>query len=97
MKLEVGKLYQCKDYFLLLYPDPDTAALGHYVAVDAALADPEQIAAHWSNQLGKPVRYVDKNIPILVLNSKEKFYEVLAGDRKGWIICEDRLNIKEIP
>ena len=91
--LEVGKLYRCEKYYLLLYPDPDTAALGHYVAVDGA---PASDAAQWSNQLGKPVRYADKNTPLLVLNSKDKCVEVLAGDKTGWIVCNKWLNIKEI-
>ena len=93
--LELGKLYRCEEYFLLLYPDPETA-----VAALALSYQPSHAAAgsasYWSNQLGKPVLFLDKNIPLLVLNSKEKFYEVLAGDKKGWIVYEDFLNIKEI-
>ena len=104
MKLEVGKLYVCEIH-LMLYPDQETAAAKAAAAAAAAattiaaeaLAATAAAAPFWSNRFGKPVFYIEKNIPILVLNSKEKFYEVLAGDRKGWIICEDRLNIKEIP
>ena len=93
MKLEVGKLYQCKDYFLLLYPDPETAD-----AARVPLGGGEVVAAaaFWSKRFGKPVLFSEKNIPLLILNDKEEYVEVLAGDRKGWIICEDWLNIKEI-
>ena len=97
--LEVGKLYLCEQYFLLLYPDQKASAVGaHYQDAARTSADDEGNAAvaYWSKRLGKPVLYVKKNIPILVLNSKEKFYEVLAGDRKGWIIVEDWLELKEI-
>lgn len=91
--LKIGKLYICEKFFLLLYPDWKTAnaaavRTGSGGGTDAA-------AAYWSKWFGKPVSYIDKNIPILVLN-KEKFYEVLAGDRKGWIIYQDWLEIKEI-
>lgn len=101
MKLEVGKLYSCKEFFLMFYTDPKTAATNtaaRSLAVAARNAASTFPApdAFWSNRLGKPVFYIEKNIPLLVLNSKEKFYEVLAGDRKGWIIYEDWLNIKEI-
>ena len=89
--LEVGKLYHCEEYHLMLYPDPDTAAEAATAAAGTTTA-----AAYWSNRLGKPISCVDKNIPILVLNSKEKFYEVLVEDKKGWIIFKDWLNIKEI-
>ena len=107
--LEVGKLYLCEEYFLLLYPDWEaSAAAAHYHAAartSAAAADAyrpriEHSAAgqstYWTRKLGKSVLYAKKNIPILVLNSKEKFYEVLAGDRKGWIIYQDWLELKEI-
>lgn len=96
---KVGKLYICEEYFLLLFPDPETASLAAlrlYLfaapqgAVTAATADA------WSNRFGKPVLYAKKNIPLLSLNNKEKYVEVLAGDRKGWIIVEDWLGIKEI-
>lgn len=43
---------------------------------------------------GMPVFFIEKNIPLLVLNSKEKYIEVLAGERKGWIIFKNC--IKEI-
>ena len=92
MPLEVGKLYSCSKYFLLLYPDKETAA--H--AGDAAAAGASAHAAYWTRELGKPVIYADKNIPLLVLNTKGEYIEVLAGDKKGWIVYRDRLDIKEI-
>jgi hypothetical protein len=108
--MEAGKLYICEEYFLLLYPDPETAtAVGHGVAPAAAVAVVAAAAAggtaeaaaadtadYWSNRFGKPVLYAKKNIPLLILNNREKYVEVLAGDRKGWIIFNDYLNIKEI-
>ena len=86
----------------MFYPDPETAgclasAVARRLAADAIDAEAAAAAAaFWSNRFGKPVSYAEKNIPLLILNNKEKYVEVLAGDRKGWIICEDWLNIKEI-
>jgi len=40
--------------------------------------------------------YTEKNNPLLVLNNEGKYIQVLAGDRKGWIVFKDRLNLKEI-
>lgn len=96
--LEVGKQYVCEKYHLLLYPDNYTATRLCYdqVIVADEAAGGRRSAAYWSKQLGKPVSYVDKNTIILVLNSKKTLHEVLAGDRKGWIIYHDSLNIKEI-
>lgn len=77
----------------MLYPDKETA-------------DEEQIVTPRTNvmvsvafcaqRFGKHVSYTEKNISLLILNNEEKYTEVLAGDRKGWIINEDWLNLKEI-
>ena len=96
--LEVGKLYLCEEFFLLLYPDQEAAAVV-LVAVSSVARIEHSAAGHstyWTKKLGKSVLYAKKNIPLLSLNNKEKYVEVLAGDRKGWIIVEDWLGIKEI-
>ena len=92
--LEIGKLYICEEFFLLLYPDQETAAAAVHPA-PRWIAE-ESAATYWTRKLGKSVSYTDKNIPLLSLNNKEKYVEVLAGDRKGWIMVEDWLGIKEI-
>ena len=95
---EVGKLYTCEKFHLLFYPDPDTAAATTVAAADEDADAPAAAAAaaFWSNRLGKFVFYVDKNTPILILNNKEEYIEVLVGEKKGWIIYRDWLNLKEI-
>ena len=106
--LKIGKLYICEEFFLLLYPDQETAAAAVPISAVAgpslfrrrtALTAAAVVAAdatYWTKKLGKSVSYTDKNTPLLSLNNKEKYVEVLAGDRKGWIIVEDWLGIKEI-
>lgn len=107
--LEVGKLYVCEQHHLMLYPDPETASAAAVTAAATDLARAPSAdatarsastaatyAAFWSNHLRKPVFYTEKNIPFLVLNNEEEYIEVLAGDRKGWIMYEGSLNIKEI-
>ena len=91
--LKIGKLYSSEEYCLLLYPDKGTAT-GHAGADRHDVAS--ALATHWTKQLGKPVSYLEKSTPILVLNMEKNFVEVLGGDRKGWIIIKDFLNIKEI-
>ena len=103
--LEVGKLYSCSEYFLLLYPDKDTAssaAAAERGPPDAAIieAAPARIAgaavAYWSKKFGKSVSYCNPKTPLLVLAVEEKYVEVLAEDKRGWIINEDWLELKEI-
>ena len=99
MMFEVGKLYICEKYYLLLYPDKNATRTAEKDLEDPArgnlrLAD--MGASYWSKKLGKPVFYVEKDIPILILSGKTGYMEVLAGDRKGWIIYRDWLELKEI-
>jgi hypothetical protein len=99
MMLEVGKLYSCSKYFLLLFPDKDSAAFAD-AAVAAAPAADAAAAAYWTREfarkLGKPVSYCNPLTLLLVLSVKEEYIEVLAGDKKGWIIYQDWLELKEI-
>lgn len=88
--LKVGKLYLCKEYFLLFYPDRETA-IGA-----AAIATATASAAYWSRKLRKPVSHCNPETPLLVLNTDNEYAEVLAGDKRGWIVNEDWIHIKEI-
>jgi hypothetical protein len=103
--IEVGKLYSCSEYFLMLYPDKDTAAAAvpaAAAAVPAAavpVAHPEAVpatAAYWSKKFDKPVSYCNPLTPLLVLSVKEQYIEVLAEDKRGWIINMDWLELKKI-
>ena len=103
--LQVGKLYSCFEHFLLLFPCQETAgrpnvlrrSAGFIWAIQTSSARTAAAeAAYWTRELGKSVSCCNPQTPLLVLSVKEKFYEVLAGDRKGWIIVEDWLGIKEI-
>ena len=98
--LEVGKLYSCKVYYLMLYPDHEAAAAtARASSTTAAVA--ASCAAYWSRKLSKPVSHCDLGTPLLVLNTSDEYIdvpvEVLAGDRKGWIIFKEWLKIEEIP
>ena len=94
--LEVGKLYSCSEYFLLLFPDKDTARTSCKPAAERDLRYADADAAYWTRELGKPVSYCNPQTPLLVLSVNEKYVEVLAEDKRGWIIYRDWLEIKEI-
>ena len=100
--LEVGKLYSCSEYFLLLFADKETAgqctAAVPADAAAAAAAAAARTAAYWNRKLQnqKPISYCNPLTPLLVLSVNEKYVEVLAGDKVGWIINEDWLELKEI-
>jgi len=94
-RLEVGKLYSCSEYFLLLFPDKETAALSTAAGVLPVCAE-ALTAAYWSKKFDKPVSYCNPETPFIVLSTDKKYVEVLAGDCKGWIIYQGWLEIKEI-
>ena len=79
-RFEVGKLYSCSEHFLMLYPDKETAS-----ARAAALA------VYWSEEFGKPVSYINRNEPFLVLCTSGLQAEVLNGDKRGWFVNDGRL------
>lgn len=93
--LEVGKLYSCSEYFLILFPYQETAAVPAAAAAVPAAAVHVH-AAYWTRKLGKPVSYCNPETPLLVLNAYNHYAEVLAGDKVGWIIYQDWLNIGEL-
>lgn len=93
--LEVGKLYSCSKYYLMFYPDKDAAV----TASGRVVAAPEEVISvtgFWSRELGKPVSHCNPETPLLVLRVKDKYVEVLVGERRGWIIFKDWLGIEEI-
>ena len=104
MNCSIGKLYKCEKYFLMFYPDEETAvaaairsALGAitpatgYCRVELA----DTYTSYWTREFGKPVSYLEKNAMFLVLFISGEYIEVLAGDKKGWIIYRDWMNLKE--
>ena len=93
MTMKIGKLYSYSEPFLMLYPDKETAAAGATFATSSTRA--AAIAVYWSEVIGKPVSYLEPKTPLLVLSTDKKYVEVLAEDKRGWIIYQDWLDIKE--
>ncbi len=102
MKFEVGKLYRCPDYFLLIYPTIEKARAATLIAHDfstGALAR----AAYWSEKLDCQVRFSErgeifmllKGLQLTYFGSKSwDYFYVLFGNRQGWIIYKDWLGIQ---
>jgi hypothetical protein len=101
MMLEVGKLYSCSEFYLLLYPDQETAfgVLDHQPCAYSEFAGSRRLAeaaSYWSALFDKPVGYCNPETPFLVLSVKETRAQVLTGDGIGWIVNRDWLVIEEI-
>ena len=95
--LEVGKLYSCSKWCLILYIDRKSLPEDLHPDALHPAAPVSAIIAHMCITLNATISYVDINIPFLVLSTgRRECYEVLVGDKRGWIIYKDWLNIKEI-
>jgi hypothetical protein len=90
----VGKFYICEDFYLFLFPDRRSAV---YTPLAAVLTETKAAThAHMqSKELGRHLSYCDPNTIFLVLRHVNNVYEVLAGDKKGWIINRYWLGLKE--
>lgn len=94
--LEVGKLYSCEEYYILIYPDKAAAMMLRSTVPFSTAAASSSYCEHWSNRLGKPVNYAARGVCFLVLNVEESYYEILAGDCKGWVNNMDWLRLKNV-
>jgi hypothetical protein len=86
--MKIGKLYQVKKYFWLLYPSKDIAvaeapAAGPFAAADAA-------AAHYGKYLKCNVSYIEPNSIFCLLEQDGEYIKVLSTNGEvGWIILAD--------
>lgn len=83
--LEVGKLYRCADYCLILYPDygsvvsPDLCGRKAWPAVGLNSEMAHLMCADLSQTIRKPVTFCKENSPVLILRQQAiSYFEVLA-------------------
>jgi len=96
-----GKLYSCTGYYLLIYPSKDkatTAEDGDVVEATAGNRPGRTVwrADFWSKRLNCTVRYSEPEEVFMCLEQKDKFAHVLFGEKQGWIINQDWLNIEKV-
>ena len=101
--MKIGGLYQTKNYYWMLYPSKDTAALvatappaGSAAAAAATgrLSGAAAIAAYWSKRLNNNVSYIAQNSMFMLLEQDGMLSKVLSTEGMvGWIIiaewCKD--------
>jgi hypothetical protein len=93
--MNVGKLYQVKKYFWLLYPSKDIAAAATTTTTAAATA----AAAYWSKKYNCNVSYISPKSIFVFLEQDGKFCKILSTNGElGWIILSDlcKNNIEEV-
>lgn len=80
--MKVGILVKTSDWrYITLYPDEETA-------LTMMFAPPGMPAAPRRGRRSTPAYTLTENIPLLILRMGEdpRLVEVLAGDKKGWMV-----------
>lgn len=85
--MELGKLYQIKKHFWLLYPSKDIAALATPVRRTAASA--ADYSDYWSERFKCNVSYIPPNTILFPVEIEGKFVKVISTEGIGWMIVED--------
>jgi len=112
MRFEVGKLYKCSDHYILIYPTREKAASSSAVWTVAgrsasasrnswaAAATAAWAASYWSEELGCSVRCSEPNEIFIFLKEEiieeQKYINVLFGDKQGWIVYKDWMEIERV-
>jgi len=109
---QTGKLYKCLSRGLLFYPNWLTVlkaaelrrlecagggGAGEYIVSDITK---RHIIAYWSDVLGCTVRYSEPDEIFMFfeerVSNNQKHLNVLFGDKQGWIIYKDWLEIERV-
>ncbi len=100
MEFKPGELYKCPEYFLLIYPTKEkvtpasNAVAARTARRSAASRAADREADYWSKELDCQVRFSEPGEIFMVLKNCGETLQVLFGDKQGWIIYRDWLNIE---
>ena len=92
--MEIGKLYQIKKWFWLLFPSKETAAAARSDSarsgVAAAFIDaPFGNADHWNKKLNCNVTYISPNTIFFPVETDGNYVKVVSGEGVGWIVVQN--------
>ena len=81
--MQVGKLYQVKQYFWYLYPSKDIAAAAAAAAASEAAA---ANAAYFSKHFKCNVTYLSPETILFPVEIDGRHMKIVSGEGVGWII-----------
>ncbi len=100
MDFKRGKLYKCPEFSLMIYSEEEVAAAAPMSPRDIAasgtsLGDPLAWTNFWSKRLNRQVHFSDRGEIFMFLERNGHYLRVLFGDKQGWIIFREELNIEK--
>jgi len=60
------------------------------------MASAETAVKFWSEQTNSKVTYSNPSEPIFLIKAEDFYWNVIIGEKIGWIIAEEWLGIKEL-
>ena len=103
--MKIGKLYEFKYYFWLIYPSKDIAAAAFTAnpfgvsAILVARTYAASYAEYWSKEFNCNVSYIEPNSIFCLLEQDGKCCKILSTNGElGWIYLDNRYkdDIKEV-
>ena len=97
--MNVGKLYQAKEFYWFLYPSKDIAAAAGVHCRAPGFGQGSGANAFWSKQFNCNVSYIFPKSIFCFLEQNEKFIKILSTNGElGWIYLGDwyKDDIKEV-
>jgi hypothetical protein len=94
--MNIGKLYQVKKFYWLLFPSKDIASVAPYIATARAT---EAGAAYYSKRFNCNVSYISPNSIFVFLEQDGNFCKILSTNGElGWLVLSDWLieDIEEV-
>jgi hypothetical protein len=95
---EVGKLYKCSNWHLLVWPSVELAEkMSRTKPMGWAPHDPPAATArYWAHELDCTMWFSWPNEVFMALGNKGQCYHVLFGEFKGWINNKAQLEIERV-
>ena len=91
--MKIGRLYNVKQYFWLLFPTKETAAAASAATAVATAAALLSGAIYWSKRFNCEVTYFSPDSIVVFLEEDGKFKKFLTSDgRIGWTLIDEEYN-----
>ena len=88
--MNVGKLFQAKKLYWLLYPSKDIAPQEHVTTAVHQAATAVSVASGWRKELNCNVSYISPNSIFCLLEQDGKYIKVLSTNGElGWFYLAD--------
>ena len=88
--MNVGKLYQAKEFYWMLFPSKDIASVAPHIAAAVEQHHAAWLTAYYSKEYNCNVSYISPKSIFCFLEQNEKFIKILSTNGElGWIHLSD--------